>query len=92
MGRSLIVEIRNLRAKNGRLERENESLRAECSQACHDALIEQMRQRFDIPKWLLTERSYEILANKDLKGIEEFMQQRARMLTGNKPKLVSKEV
>jgi len=91
MSKSLITENRTLRAKIHRLEKENLALRKECSEACHETLIEQMRQRFGIPKWLLSERSYEVLARKDFAGIEKYMADRARMFS-DKPKIVSKEV
>jgi len=88
---SLILENRQLRNKVHRLEKENQALRRECAESCHEVLIESMRQKYDVPLFLLSKTSYEILQNKDFKGIEEFMLDRARMFQGNKPKLVSKE-
>jgi hypothetical protein len=62
----------------------------QCSESCHDDLIEQMRQKFDIPKWLLSKTSYEVLATKDFAGIESYMRDRS-LLFNTKPKIVSKE-
>jgi hypothetical protein len=49
-----------------------------------------MRKKYDVPLFLLSETSYEILQNRDFRGVEEFMRQRALMFQ-NKPKIVSEE-
>ena len=91
MNRSLITENRNLRNKVARLEKENESLREQYNENCREDLIEQVRKKFNVPKWLLSERSYEVLQSKTFQEIEEFMARRARMIRGDKPRIVQQE-
>ena len=71
--KSLIVENRKLHQRVQKLLLENQSLRKQCSENCHEDLIESLRVKYSIPTWLLSKTSYEILANKDFEGVEKYM-------------------
>ena len=90
MSKSLILENRNLRQKVARLKQEVEALRQQCKENCHESTIEELRAKYDVPRWLLSERSYEVLATKTFPEIEAYMADRARIFS-NKPKIVTEE-
>ena len=91
MNKSTITEVKNLRNKVHRLEQENQSLRQQCAENCHEDLVEQLKTKYAVPNWLLSERSYEVLKGKTFPEIEAYMQGRVRMMQGNKLKIVSQE-
>jgi hypothetical protein len=89
MSRSLITENRNLRNKAARLEAEIVALRKQCEESCHESMVEELRVKYDVPKFLLSKTSYEVLERKNFAEIEQYMIDRARMIRGSTPKLVS---
>ena len=84
----LETENTELREENTKMHQQIKTLEGECDKQCQLFLIEQVRQRFDVPLYLLeTSYCYEMMMKMDLTQLERFMVGRAMIFRGKKRKL-----
>ena len=75
-----------------RLREELRKLKEESDKSCHWYMVEETRKAAGVPKWIVeTSYSDEILAGLDYEGVKKFMEERARLFYGQKPRSVPED-